>query len=425
MIENNQNNFKSATNREQTNLAINWAVVESYTSIRRNKINNINDDKNNKNINIQNTSQVNQDNKVKKVKTLPSYSLCRQFDFYLSSHIKHFDLPLSINNTSLNYLINYQNKENKENKDSNESIEIKKSIQSQGKSTLTKNFAISSSSIFIGAGQNLKGMRIHLSNHKNNIVHKEINDFKISKSKSIEKVEINLSEKKNDKNDKNEQLLSSLETINKRWKQAEKKYKTRLSYISNNETIFLNKKKYIDELIDKININSTSNKNNNSQKYYILIKQDKQNKNYQFIHEIISPTSSEELETSINKFISQDNDNNKENINIYKYKYNKRTSQNHIYFNETKKKSKFQSKDISNENSQNNLNNDISFQKEYFNPIFIFSQKQIKDLSEIIDKKTNQKKEKNNYSINNNTSLNYTKNTKNKLQNQKKKNLKI
>ena len=244
MIENNQNNFKSATNRQQTNFVINRAVVESYTSIRRNKINNTNDDKNNKNINkeisdIQNTNQVNQDNKVKIVKTLPSYSLYRQFDFYLSSHIKHFDLPLSINNTSLNYLINYQNKENKENKDSNESIEIKKSIQSQGKSTLAKNFAISSSSIFIGAGQNLKGMRIHLSNHKNNIVHKEITDFKISKNKSIEKVEINLSEKKNDKN---EQLLSSLETINKRWKQAEKEYKTRLSYIPNNETIFLNKK---------------------------------------------------------------------------------------------------------------------------------------------------------------------------------------
>ena len=74
-------------------------------------------------------------------------------------------------------------------------------------------------------------------------------------------------------------------------------------------------------------------------------------KNYQFIHEIISPTTTEELEASINKFISQDND-NKENITYNMSKYNKRTSQNYIYLNETTKKSKFQSKDRPNSSSK-------------------------------------------------------------------------
>ena len=39
-----------------------------------------------------------------------------------------------------------------------------------------KNIAISTSNIFIGGGQNLKGMRIHLSNSckKNNTSHKEV-----------------------------------------------------------------------------------------------------------------------------------------------------------------------------------------------------------------------------------------------------------
>ncbi len=44
----------------------------------------------------------------------------------------------------------------------------------------------------------------------------------------------------------------------------------RLTYITNNDTIVLNKKKYINKLINKINITSNTNKYN-TQKYYILI----------------------------------------------------------------------------------------------------------------------------------------------------------
>ena len=435
MIENNKNNIKYATNRDQTNLVINRAVVESYTSKRKNKI--INENENNNkiqknNINIQNT------NKSK-------YSLCPQLNFYLSSHIKHFDLPLSISISSLNYLMTLKKKENKdnnkenkdnnqENKDNNkdnENIGVKTNSKKKEESSLIKNYTISSSNIFIIGGQNLKDMRIHLSHNKNNIVHKEINDCKNSKNKIIEKVDINLSDNKN----KKDQLLTSLEIIKKRWKEVEKEYKIRLSYISNNENIILNKNQYIDELVNKIylnsNINSSSIKKNN-QNNYILIKQDKQNNNYHLIHEIISPKSSKELETFINKFINQNNDNNnnKENIHDYNDKenihsnrynmstYNKRTSQNNIYLNNemhnSLKKSKFEKPisqdDDSNESSKDYINNDISIQNDYFNPIFILSQQQIKNLSEILDKKTNHKTDKKKFSINHIISINYKEN---------------
>ena len=99
--------------------------------------------------------------------------------------------------------------------------------------------------------------------------------------------------------------------------------------------------------------------------------------------------------------------------------------------NSGKKKSKFNNKineisiknseEINNDNS--NSNNDIQ-QKEEFCPIFIFTQEQIENLLKNVEKKTNKKKDKVVYSINNNTSLYFEKTQKTEiLKNSKKEKL--
>ena len=450
MIENN--NIKSATNREQTNLEINRVVVESYTSTRKNKnkneienntnnnlknkvniINNLKNKDNNGNeqeneINNESSNNQNQNQNANIVKNIPSYSLCSQTNLTLTSHIKSFDLPLSINNSTLNYLISHPKKESIDNLEVKEIIEIKekseikKSVEklennenkenkeNKEKNSFRKNLTISSSCIFIGGGQNLKGMRIHLTNHKNNIVHKEITDFKINKNKPVEKVEINLSESKNNNNN----LSNYLEEMQKRWKEAEKEYKMRLTYISNNETITINKKKYLDDLLKNININSNSNNNSNDNEYYILIKQDKKFKTNNFIYQVITPTSNKELETEVNEFII--NSSQEINIGFNREKYNKRTSQNHIYFTNDKVPSKFAHNERSSKNSEDNKNIN---KENSFNPIFIFSHMQLKNILENIEKKHDKKIDKNPFSINNNISINYEKKKNENLKNAK------
>ena len=460
MIDNT--NIKSATNRNQSQFEINRVVVESYTSIRKYKIksdeeinskkvnnNNNKDDikenKYNKNsteninniINIDNNKDINTNEKNNQISneaqtTLPSYSPSSQVNLTLTSHIKKFDLPLTINNSTLNYLIDIQKKtinekeniieehkiEIKEKKEINEIKEIKPEKNSFG-----KNLIVSNSTLFIGGGQNLKGMRIHLSKpNYNNIVHKEITDFKISKNKSIENVKINLEENKTDiinNNTNNTSVFDLLKSMNKRWKEYEKEFKMRLTYISNKETIILNKKQYIDELIKKINITNTSVKNNTKESY-ILIKQDKNNKSNKFIYEVISPLSNKELETSVNQFILKKNDNLDNSSEFNMEIYNKRTSQNYVYVNNgnnDKKKSKFNHNEIPNKkNSDEFSSNNEKTEKEYFNPVFIFNQKQLKYFLEILDEKSDNKKSKNNNSnpINNKKSENLTNSEKQK-----------
>lgn len=457
MIDNT--NIKSATNRNQSQFEINRVVVESYTSIRKYKIksdeeinskkvnnnNNKNDSKENKYnkdinknihniINIDNNKDINANEKNTLTSnnqisneaqtTLPSYSPSSQVNLTLTSHIKKFDLPLTINNSTLNYLIDIQKKtiNEKENIIEEHKIEIKekkeineiKEIKPE-KNSFRKNLIVSNSTLFIGGGQNLKGMRIHLSKpNYNNIVHKEITDFKISKNKSIENVKINLEENKTDiinNNTNNTSVSDLLKSMNKRWKEYEKEFKMRLTYISNKETIILNKKQYIDELIKKINITNTSVKNNTKESY-ILIKQDKNNKSNKFIYEVISPLSNKELETSVNQFILKKNDNLDNSSEFNMEIYNKRTSQNYVYVNNgnnDKKKSKFNHNEIPNKkNSDEFSSNNEKTEKEYFNPVFIFNQKQLKYFLEILDEKSDNKKSKNNNSnpINNKKSEN-------------------
>ena len=465
MIDNT--NIKSATNRNQSQFEINRVVVESYTSIRKYKIksdeeinskkvnnnNNKNDSKENKYnkdinknihniINIDNNKDINANEKNTLTSnnqisneaqtTLPSYSPSSQVNLTLTSHIKKFDLPLTINNSTLNYLIDIQKKtiNEKENIIEEHKIEIKekkeineiKEIKPE-KNSFRNNLIVSNSTLFIGGGQNLKGMRIHLSKpNYNNIVHKEITDFKISKNKSIENVKINLEENKTDiinNNTNNTSVSDLLKSMNKRWKEYEKEFKMRLTYISNKETIILNKKQYIDELIKKINITNTSVKNNTKESY-ILIKQDKNNKSNKFIYEVISPLSNKELETSVNHFILKKNDNLDNSSEFNMEIYDERTSQNYVYVNNgnnDKKKSKFNHNEIPNKkNSDEFSSNNEKTEKEYFNPVFIFNQKQLKYFLEILDEKSDNKKSKNNNSnpINNKKSENLTNSEKQK-----------
>ena len=494
MIDNN--NIKSATNREQTKLEINRAVMESYTSTRKiknkndienntnknleikvntnyylenkvntnnnlenkvninnleNKDNNINnlENKVNTNDNLENkdNNENKQENEINKevsnnqnqnqnnniTKNIPSYSPCSQINLTLTSHKKSFDLPLSINNSAFSYLISLPVRKEEDNSKVKEITEIKEKTEikqsnekienqeNKEKNSFSKNLTISNSCIFIGGAQNLKGMRIHISNHKNNIVHKEITDFKINKNKPVEKVEISLSENKTNNN-----LSNYLEEMKKRWKEAEKEYKMRLTLISNNDSIVINKKKYIDDLIKTINIDSSSTKNSNNNnrdnknEYYILIKKNKNYKNNPFIYQVIVPTSNKELETSINEFIL--NNNQEMNLGYYQEKYSKRTSQNYIYFTKDKIPSKFNSNSQSSQNldennNDNNQNINSNNKEDNFNPIFIFSHTQLKTILEDIDKRHDKKINKNPFSVNNNSSLNNEKKKKDNLKN--------
>lgn len=411
MTENNQDN-KEKENNKFSKYEINKVVVESYIGISKN--NNEGKENNIKNIDNNGPDTTNDNNNTShKAKTMQIYSQCPQSNFNLTYHNKTFNLPLLINNSSsFSYFISPQNKKSteiKENKDTNENSSFK------------KNLAISTSSLFISEGQNLKGMRIHLINNTSkteydNIVHKEISSLKNSKNKNVENVEINLSESRADI------LLKSLETIKKRWLQNQKVIKMKLSYINSNETFFINKKKYMDELIKKVNIKSTSF-SNNTQEYYLLIKQDRSNKNYKYIHEIIYPSSKKEFETSINKFIQ--NSDNQENDNSLTYKVvnrnNKRTSQNYIVSIDSKKTSKFNNKPSKINFEDNKSENQNS--KETFSPIFIFNQNQIKNLFELINKKTNQKKDKKSEQTVSKTSLKNENAKKEKLKNTQKENI--
>lgn len=406
MTENNQDN-KEKENSKFAKYEINKVVVESY--IGTSKYNHDEKENNIKNIDNNGPDTTNDNNKkTNESKPIPVFSQCPQSNFNLTSHIKTFNLPLIINNSSLSYLATQQIKKDSEIKENKETNEV---------NSFKKNLAISTSSLFISEGQNLKGMRIHLINSTSkpeydNVVHKEIS-VKSSKNKNVENVEINLSD------NRAEHLLKSIETIKRRWLQNQKEYKLKLSYINNNETVIINKKKYKDELISKVNINSASN-NNNTQEYYLLIKQDRNNKDYKYIHEIIAPGSKKEFESSINKFILQNSD-NKENSDSANYKVlsrsNKRTSQNYIVATSFKKQSKFNKASKINVEENNSENGNS---QDAFCPIFIFNQSQIKNLFELINKKTNLKKDKKNEQTTSKTTLKNENNKKEKLKNTQK-----
>ena len=445
-INNNNKNTFNINNMEEVTYA-----NKDINNEDNNKDNNKDDNKDNNNNNNDNDTNININEGDKKIinnqvsnevkNNPPSYSPCSQgnLNITLTSHIKRFDLPLTINNSTLISYIEQKEKGNEnileekkiEIKEISEAKDVGEIKQKTEKNLFGNNLTISSLNVLIRGEENKKERNLP-KNKYNNIVHKEITDFKISKIKGTENVEINLAENNNNTNinvvnTNNTNISDLLKSMDKRWKEYEKEFKMRLTYISSNETIFLNKKQYVDELIKKINIASTSVKNN-SKESYILLKQDKNNKNNKYIHEVISPLSSKELETSVNNFIFKNNDNDVENsYNFNLDKYNKRTSQNYIYMNNEKKKSKFNNNDSPKKIiSDDDIPNNQQIKKESFSPVFIFNQKQLKYFLDIMEQKSINKEDKNNDLINNKLSSNSDKqkkveNLKNSSNNKQKK----
>ena len=379
--------YKPKSQKEHTNLEINRVVIESYYGSNRRpeskiiKINNnvyniknidnnmsrgnLNENKNNDDKNIKGS-----ESKFKQV----DYSLCNQSNLKLISHIKKFDSPLLISNNSFSFL-----NEKRKGPEVNNNNQIKNEIQND----IKKNFLIKSFDIFICGNQNLKSKNIHITNStkKDNVVYKEIIDTKINKNEIEEK-----------KFQVDNNLINSLEIINKRWKEEQREFKMRLSYINKAEVFVVNLEKYKQELISKINFDKINTKNNDN--CYIFIKQDMKSKEIKFIYEIIKPNSRKDVDDLFNKFIKNDNKENDSNL-----------INNSTPLNNGKKKSKF-----SNQNSpQVNKINSINISNNSFYPLLIFNYSELKNIISNIEKDLKIPKEKkdNKYILEDNISLNY------------------
>ena len=336
------------------------------------------------------------------------YSHCFETNFAILSNRKSFILPFSIYRSSFDYI-----KEN----------------PLTAKTTRRKYLGVSNSSIFIGARQNLKAMNIHLSNHfrYNNTAHREISNFRNGKNNSVDRVNGKLSEnepqKNNNTDNKKVEPIDVLKEISLKWKNNQKVFKNNFSFISKinkkepipppspSPSPIINKKIYIKELLNniKINTNNINNENgsnglnNNEKDYYILIRHDKNNKNENIIHEVISPKSNEDFENLINNFLKE----NKENINNNSEALT--VHDNSTLFN-GRKKSKF-SHQISSHIKKNNSQDINNEQKDAFIPFFIITKKELINLYDIIENKPKEPKENNKpekiqYSIDNNINYN-------------------
>ena len=379
--------YKPKSQKEHTNLEINRVVIESYYGSNRRpeskiiKINNNvynikNIDNNmsrgnlNENINNDDKNIKGSESKFKQV----DYSLCNQSNLKLISHIKKFDSPLLISNNSFSFL-----NEKRKGPEVNNNNQIKNEIQND----IKKNFLIKSFDIFICGNQNLKSKNIHITNStkKDNVVYKEIIDTKINKNEIEEK-----------KFQVDNNLINSLEIINKRWKEEQREFKMRLSYINKAEVFLVNLEKYKQELISKINFDKINTKNNDN--CYIFIKQDMKSKEIKFIYEIIKPNSRKDVDDLFNKFIKNDNKENDSNL-----------INNSTPLNNVKKKSKF-----NNQNSpQVNKINSINISNNSFYPLLIFNYSELKNIISNIEKDLKIPKEKkdNKYILEDNISLNY------------------
>ena len=388
--------YKPKTGKENDNLEINRVVIESYYGSNRRpeskiiKINNNvynikNIDNNMSRGNLNENINKETENKNKNVSTIkplpkPVYSSSNEANFYLISHIKKFDTPLLINNNSFNFFIkkNEQSNNNKANQQTG--IENKKM------------YLIKSFDIFICGNQNLKAKNIHItkSTKKDNVGYKEIKDLKSNKDE-LEEKKVELSDKEIEKNN----LLNSLDFINKRWKETLKEFKTRISYINKNDVLMINLEKYKQELMTKINFEKNIKNNDN---FFIMINQDMKSNENKCNYEIINYNSTNDFEKLFNNFIQ--NDNKENNSHIINNSINRELSSKN-----EKKKSKF-----SNQNSisNNQIKNGNSSINPYLPP-FILKYTELKDIIDNIEKNLKIPKEKKEikYISEKNISLNY------------------
>ena len=365
MFKKNQTN-KQKTNKENNNLQINRVAIEAYLGNNKkseNKILKIN----NNIYNIKNIDNNMSHGNLNEIKTLDDnnerntknknpqkilYQLSNQTNFKIVSHIKKFDSPLLINNSSFNFISkNLNNAKNKK-------------IQNY------KTYEINNSNIFIsGKKTNTNNIQITNSSRKDNLLHREITNLKNIKiinektNKEVNKEEV---ERNN--------LLLSLDIINNRWMKALKEYKMRLSYINHNEILLLNMDRYRQELLS--NINFENDNINHKDNCYIIVKQEINCKENQIVYEIMNSSSKKDFEDSLNQFIINNNKENIQETNIY--------NNNESVLNNGKKKSKF---------INSNINNNIKASKNLSSPFLIFNYLELKKIIEEIENNLNIGKE--------------------------------
>ena len=358
MIKNSQNN-KQKENRENINLENKRVVIEPYNhSVNKNwnksiKINNkIYNLKNIDNNMSRGNLNENDNNKIINNKNFQQSVLSQQENFYIISHNKKFDLSSLINDSTINFCL-----EKKEEISKNKKIKEPKTVKSDNRN---KN-EIYSFYICIEGNYNLKSKNIQMTksikNH--NLVHLELTDLKSSQNINIEK------EKNN--------LINSLEIVSTRWKEAQQMIKTSLSYINQRTTMLSELEKYNEELISKIKFET--NKLNDNNNWYIVLKQDIKSEENQIIHKIINASSKKDFENAFNQFIFDDKENNSNLVN-------------NINISE-KKKSKFNTQNNLNQNS-NNIKN---LKLEYYCPILILNYLQLKNFINEIEKNLKVNKE--------------------------------
>ena len=365
MFKKNQTN-KQKTNKENNNLQINRVAIEAYLGNNKkseNKILKIN----NNIYNIKNIDNNMSHGNLNEIKTLDDnnerntknknpqkilYQLSNQTNFKIVSHIKKFDSPLLINNSSFNFFSkNISNAKNKK-------------IQNY------KTYEINNSNIFIsGKKTNTNNIQITNSSRKDNLLHREITNLKNIKiinektNKEVNKEEV---ERNN--------LLLSLDIINNRWMKALKEYKMRLSYINHNEILLLNMDRYRQELLS--NINFENDNINHKDNCYIIVKQEINCKENQIVYEIMNSSSKKDFEDSLNQFIINNNKENIQETNIY--------NNNESVLNNGKKKSKF---------INSNINNNIKASKNLSSPFLLFNYLELKKIIEEIENNLNIGKE--------------------------------
>ena len=360
MFTKNKSN-KEKTNKDKNYFQVNRVVIESYLGKNNNKnnktecktikvnnnvynIKNIDNNMSHGNLN-ENVSQ----SSFKNLVVQYNNEICNQTNFNLVSHIKSFNLPLLISNYSLNYKL--QMKEQKKN-----NPELKQFIEHK--------YQIISSNLFIEK-QRLNSCNIQITNSSKNgnLLHREITHLKNRNNKNDEiKVENN-----NEEIEKNN-LLNSLDYINKRWNENQKVYKMRLSYINKCETLLINLDKYKQNLISKINFETVNSKNMDN--CYILFKQDLQTKNNKIDYHIINSTSKSDFDISFNKFVNNTGKENDANIS-------NSINKDETVLNSNKKKSKF--------NITNSSPNHRNFNGP-FSPLLICNYLELKNVLNNIEK---------------------------------------
>ena len=280
------------------------------------------------------------------------FTRCYQTNFKLTSNIKTFNLPLRINRS--NFSIDFD------------------PASSEKKSRRSKRAIISTSSVFIGGGQSLKGMTLHLGGktsekemRTDNVGMKTTIQTSSSKNTSPEK---KLKNEENDNSKNTDDLSNILKTIESRWKTQQQICSDRLSFINAmdavNERIILYKQKYINDLIKCVKVQ------NKVKKTFVIIQENNQSSNGIIVQDLIA-TNEADLEIAIKNFMQ----------NFHNDDVNKETIDASDSNNEVDQKGKKKSKFVHN-NGSNKSFNKIGIHQIDFSPVLILGEPQIKTILE-------------------------------------------